>query len=65
MTFAFPPMSPDDRLSDAVAVWRDTPCPDRSARQVTVDYGGGLVEQTTADAVHWGMVKRWRWGHAP
>lgn len=63
-----PPVTNDDRLPHSVAVWRDVdfPADDRgSARQVSVDYGGGLIECTTAERVDWSRVVCWRFGWPP
>lgn len=67
MTLAIPPITNEDRLPHTRAVWRDTtPHPMAvQGRQVSVDYGDGLIEQTTGENVRWDRVTRWRWGWAP
>lgn len=67
MTFAFPPLSPEDKLPHAQAVWREEPSPPDGCfdRQVSVDYGDGAIEQTTVGAVLWRRVAKWRFGWSP
>jgi hypothetical protein len=64
---AIPPVTNDDRLPHDQAVWREGPSPPdcRFDRQVSVDYGDGLIEQTVAGSVVWHRVTRWRWGWSP
>lgn len=61
-----PPITPDDRLPDEKAVWREElPMGTRTAdHQVSVDYGGA-IERTTMLQVDWRRVKRWRFGWPP
>lgn len=63
-----PPITPEDRLPHHAAVWREHHMPTlaeiTACLPVCIDRGG-FIEQTTADAVDWRNVGRWRYGWAP
>lgn len=64
---ALPPLSPEDRIPDDRAVWRDPPCAPGIPGfvSITVEYLGGFKEQTTVAGASWGKVIRYRFGWAP
>ena len=61
-----PPPTNEDKLPHDRAVWRSG-VPDQPVanHQVSVDHGGGAIEQTRGELVDWTRVRRWRFGHAP
>lgn len=60
-----PPVTSEDRIPHDQAVWRADRFPTIPLTiQVSVDYGDGLIEQTTAGRVVWGRVALWRFGWA-
>jgi hypothetical protein len=64
-----PPLALEDNLPHDRAVWRKdyTPTPREieAGIQVSVDYGDGAIERTSADMVDWSRVRRWRFGWSP
>lgn len=58
-----------DRIPHDRAVWRQGYHPTareiEGALHVSVDYGDGAIERTSADRVDWSRVVRWRFGWAP
>jgi hypothetical protein len=57
----------EDRLPHDRAVWREGRPPESvlGFRQVSVDYGDGLIERTFVDKASWTNVVRWRFGWPP
>lgn len=58
----------EDRVPHDRAVWREghMPAPSAILARVPVCIDrGGLIETTTADAVDWTNVGRWRFGWPP
>jgi hypothetical protein len=63
---AIPPVTNEDRLPHEKAVWREgIPLGEPMRTPMSVDYGDGLIEQTTYGEANWARVQRWRWGWAP
>lgn len=63
-----PAFANEDRLPHDRAVWREhrLPTPGEIIARVPVSVmRGDFVEQTTADAVDWTGIGRWRYGWAP
>lgn len=63
-----PALANEDRLPHERAVWREgrpESVHGMGGRLVSVDYGGGLIEQTFCDQVAWERAVRWRWGWSP
>lgn len=57
-----------DLLPHDRAVWRTGPILDRDRadrRKISVEFPGGLIEVTTADAVQSDDLTRWRYGWPP
>lgn len=71
MTLAIPPMSADDRIPHANAVWRPYQGAGMHSANgtkglaVSVERAGGMIEQGYSDEINWAGVLRWRYGWAP
>lgn len=64
-----PPLTMEDRLPHDRAVWREAsglaPMGEPPSRQISVEYRGGAIEQTTVALAHWPAVVRYRFGWSP